>query len=261
MLSTLIVVSALVQFLFISRLSLLRRLVTPVVAGTVLMLMAATVITIVLGRLSDVPEDAPDAAAPVLAGVAMAVLLGMRLCASLKWQQWAPIAGILAGCIIAAVWGLYDIKGVVEAPWIGIPSFTWSGFDLSFGATFWALLPGFVIVYLATTINSISSTVAIQQVAWRRPRATDCRVVQGAHNLVVVTNLLADLLGTLPNQAGTAPPARVLLTGVAARRMGVYAGVVLLVVAFSPKIIALVAATPRPILVAYIVFMLSLLFV
>ena len=53
MLSTLIVVAALVQFLFISRLSLLRSLITPVVAGTVLMLSAATVTTIVLGRLPE----------------------------------------------------------------------------------------------------------------------------------------------------------------------------------------------------------------
>ena len=118
-----------------------------------------------------------------------------------------------------------------------------------------------MIVYLAATLNSISDTVVIQQVSWRRPRATDFRVVQGAHNLVVVTNLVAALLGTLPNLIGPGSSARVLLTGVAARRMGVYGGLILIVVAFSPKIIALVVATPRPVLVAYIVFMLSLLFV
>ena len=261
MLSSLIVVSSLVQFLFISRLSLLRRVITPVVAGTVLMLLAATVITIVLSRLSDVPEGAPDAAAPVLAGVTLAILMVMRLYASAKWQQWAPIAGILIGCIIAAFWNIYDFEKVMEAPWIGIPAFTWAGFDLSFGATFWALLPGFVIVFLATTINSISDTVVIQQVSWRRPQATDFRVVQGAHNLVALTNLLAALLGTLPNLVGAGGSARVLLTGVAARRVGVYGGLILIAVAFSPKIIALVVASPRPVLVAYIVFMLSLMFV
>ena len=42
---------------------------------------------------------------------------------------------------------------------------------------------------MATTINSISETVAIQQVAWRRPRATDFRVVQGAHHLLVIDQL------------------------------------------------------------------------
>ncbi len=261
MLSSLIVASALIQFLFIWHLSLLRRIITPVVAGTVLMLLASTIIATVLGRLSDVPESAPVAAAPVLAGATLTILMGLRLFASAKMQQWGPVAGILIGCIIAAFWGLYDFEKVAAAPWVGIPAFAWPGFDLSFGATFWALLPGFVIVYLAATLNSISDTVVIQQVSWRRPRATDFRVVQGAHNLVVVTNLVAALLGTLPNLIGPGSSARVLLTGVAARRMGVYGGLILIVVAFSPKIIALVVATPRPVLVAYIVFMLSLLFV
>ena len=114
---------------------------------------------------------------------------------------------------------------------------------------------------MATTINSISDTVAIQQVAWRRPRATDFRVVQGAHHLMVLTNLLAAALGTLPNMIGAANSARVMLTGVAARRMGIYGGLILIAVAFSPKLIALVVAIPRPVLVANMIFMMSLLFV
>ena len=261
MLSSLIVASALVQFLFIWHLSLLRRLITPVVAGTVLMLLASTVIATVLNQLSRVPEDSPASAAPVLAGVTLAILMGLRLFGTAKLQQWGPVVGILVGCAIATGWGIYDFEKVASASWVGIPAFAWPGFDLSFGATFWALLPGFVIVYLAATINSISDTVIVQQVSWRRPRATDFRVVQGAHNLVVLTNLAAAALGTLPNLIGPGSSARVLLTGVAARRMGIYGGLILIFVALSPKIIALVVATPRPILVAYIVFMLSLLFV
>ena len=110
-------------------------------------------------------------------------------------------------------------------------------------------------------INSISDTVAIQQVSWRKPRATDFRVVQGAHNLVVVTNLIAALVGTLPNMIGAASSARVILTGVAARRVGVYGGGILIVAAFSPKLIALAIAIPRPAMAAYMTVMLSLLFV
>ena len=97
--------------------------------------------------------------------------------------------------------------------------------------------------------------------AWRRPRATDFRVVQGAHHLLALTNLLAAALGTLPNLIGAANSARVILTGVAARRMGIYGGLILITAAFSPKLLALVVATPRPVLVAYLMFLLSLLFV
>ena len=261
MLSSLIVASSLIQFVFISRLSWLRRVISPLVAGTVLMLLASTIITVVLSRLSDLPEGAPSVAAPVLAGTTLLILLALRLFASPKWQQWSPVVAIVVGCAIAVPFGAYDWQLVMAAAWIGLPSYSWPGFDLSLGATFWGLLPGFVIVNLATTINSISDTVVIQQVAWRRPRATDFRVVQGAHNLLVLTNLVAAALGTLPTMIGAANSARVLLTGVAARRMGIYGGLILIAVAFSPKLIALVVATPRPVLVAFMIFMLSLLFV
>ncbi len=261
LLSSLIVASALIQFVFIARLSWLRRVITPLVAGTVLMLLAATIMTVVLSRLSDLPDGVPSVASPILAGTTLTILIVLRMFAAPKLQQWAPIVAIVVGCAIAAPFGAYDWQGVVEARWVGLPSFSWSGFDLTFDATFWGLLPGFVIVNMAIMINSISDTVSIQQVAWRRPRATDFRVVQGAHNLAVLTNLLAAGLGTLPNRIGASSSARVLLTGVAARRVGVYAGLILITVAFSPKLIAVVVAIPRPVLVAYIFFMLALLFV
>ena len=261
LLSSLIVASSLIQFVFIFWLSWLRRVISPLVAGTVLMLLASTIITVVLSRLSDLPEGAPPVAAPILAGTTLFILMMLRLFVSPKLQQWAPVVAIVVGCAIAAPFGAYDWRHVVEASWIGVPSYTWPGFDLSFGATSWGLLPGFVIVNMATTINSISDTVVIQQVAWRRPRATDFRVVQGAHNLVVLTNLVAAALGALPTMIGASNSARVMLTGVASRRMGVYGGLILIAVAFSPKLIALVVATPRPVLVAYMIFMLSLLFV
>ena len=240
LLSSLIVASSLIQFVVIFRLSWLRRGISPLVAGTVLMLLASTVITVVLGRLSDLPEGAPPVASPILAGTTLFILMALSLFASPKWQQWAPIVAIVVGCAIAVPLHAYDWQLVIEAAWIGFPSYPWPGFDLSFGAAFWGLLPGFVIVNMATTINSISDTVVIQQVAWRRPRATDFRVVQGAHHLLVLTNLLAAALGTIPNQVGASNSAQVMLTGVAARRMGIYGGLILIAVAFSPKLIALV---------------------
>ena len=261
MLSSLIFVSALLQFVLISRLALLRRLITPLVAGTVLMLLAVTVISVVFRRLPDAPEGTSQAAAPLAAGATLAVLIALRLFASVRWQQWTPVIGILMGCVVAMPFGLYDFGPVVGASWIGIPSNEWPGLGLSLGASFWALLPGFVMVNLATTINSVSDSVAIQQVAWRRPRATDFRVVQGAHNLLVLANLLSALLGTLPNSIGSAGSARVLLTGVAARRMGVYAGCILIAMAFFPKMLALIVAIPRPVFVAYVAVTFALLFV
>ena len=54
--ASLIVVSSLFQFLLAARLSLLRRIFTPTVTGTVIMLIAATVMPIIFVSLNDVPE-------------------------------------------------------------------------------------------------------------------------------------------------------------------------------------------------------------
>ncbi len=57
MLATLVVISALFQFVLAARLSLLRRVLTPTVAGTVIMLIAVTVMPIVFDTLKDVLFD------------------------------------------------------------------------------------------------------------------------------------------------------------------------------------------------------------
>ncbi len=261
MLSALMAVSSLVQFVFISRLSLLRRVMTPLVAGTVLMLLPVTVMPRVLATLPNVPEGSHSVTAPILTGVTLAILLGMRLFTAPKWQQYSPVAAVAAGCLIAIPLGAFEFQRVIDAPWLGLPEYPVGAFDLDLGTAFWALLPGFVIVSLAAMILSISDTVVLQQVSWRRPGATDFRMVQGAHNLTALFNFVAALLTTLPIAVSASSAARTVLTGIASLRKGVYGGLILIAVALLPKIVALVLVIPRPVLSAYIVFLLALLFV
>ena len=58
MLASLIVVSSLFQFALAAWLPLLRRIITPVVSGTVFMLIAAILIPIAFDNLQQVPEGA-----------------------------------------------------------------------------------------------------------------------------------------------------------------------------------------------------------
>ena len=95
--ASLIVISSLFQFLLASRLSLLRRIFTPVVSGTVIMLIAATVMPVVFDTLHEVPEGVSEAAAPVSAGVTILVVAGMVLRAPPAWRLWSPIVGDSGG--------------------------------------------------------------------------------------------------------------------------------------------------------------------
>ena len=261
LMATLIVASSLFQFALAARLSLLRRIITPVVSGTVIMLIAVTVMPVVFGLLTDVPAGTPVAAAPAASGATLAVLLVLTLRAPVTWRLWAPLIGISVGCAVAAPFGLYDLQPVIQAPWIGLPDSSWPGLDLTLSADFWALLPAFVVVTLVGAIETIGDGVAIQRVSRRRRRATDFRLVQGALNADGMGNLLSGLAGTPPNTTYSTSISLAELTGVAARRVGIYIGIIFMLLALSPKVTALLIAIPNPVGAAYVTLLIGLLFV
>ena len=261
LLATLIVVSSLAQFALAARLSWLRRVFTPTVAGTVIMLIPVTVMPIIFGMLTDVPAGVPPAAAPASAAATLLVIVGLALRAPGIWRLWVPIIGIAAGCFVASFFGLFDAGRVIEAGWIGAPARGWPGFDLEFPPAFWALLPAFVFVTQIGAIETIGDSIAIQRVSWRRPRAVDFRVVQGAVAADGTGNLLSGLAGTVPNTTYSTSIAITELTGVAARSVGVWIGVVFMAAAFLPKVSALLLAIPSPVAAAYVTVLLALLFV
>ena len=261
MLATLVVISSLFQFALAWRLSLLRRILTPTVAGTVITLIPVTVMPIVFDMLTQVPDGTPELAAPLCALATMLIICGISLATTGTLRLWAPVIGVIAGSVVASFYGLYDVSRIADAAWIGVPEGGWPGFDLSFGPAFWALLPAFVFVTLVGAIETIGDGVAIQRVSWRRPRAVDFRAVQGAVAADGMGNLLSGLGGTVPNTTYSTSIAVTALTGVGARSVGIALGSAFILMAFLPKVLAVVLAIPSPVAAAYITVLLALLFV
>ena len=263
MLASLIVVSSLFQFALAAWLPLLRRVITPLVAGTALMLIAASVIPVAVGRLTEVPEGTPLAAGIAVAAVTLAVAAALALRASGVWRLWAPLIGIASGCVVAAFLGMYDVQRVIAAPWFDLPDVAaWPGFDLTPGAEFWALLPVFVIVTLVVAVKTSGDGVVIQQVSRRRPRAIDFRIVQGTLNTNGVGMLLSGIAGTPPTIAYSPSSVSLInLTGVAARSVGYVIGVIILGLALLPKLAAVLLTIPSPVMGIFLLIVMGLLFV
>ena len=261
LLAALVVASSLFQFLLAAKLSLFRRLVTPVVSGTVLMLIAVTVMPLVFDMVRASPEGSSDWSAPTSALVAIVLLIAIALKSSGALRLWAPVIGVVAGSVVAAAFGLYDFDQVADAPWVGVPDSGWPGFDISFDSAFWSLLPAFALVTIIGAVETIGDSVAIQRVSWRKPRAVDYRVVQGAVAADGTGNLLSGLAGTMPNTTYSTSVSITELTGVAARRVGVAIGVIFVVLALLPKFLALVLAIPDAVVAAYLTVLIALLFV
>lgn len=260
MLGILVLVSGLVQVAISQKLSLFRKILTPTVSGTVLMLIPISVMSAVFNLLEDVPVNQHSLATPLVAFVTAAVICGVYLVARGILRLWASVLGIIAGTLLAGVYGLYDVSRIMEASWVGLPELGWPGLNIHFGPAFWVLLPGFILAATISSIRTMSSAVAVHRISWRKPRAVDYRLVQGAVATDGISNMFAGLLGAVPSTAYSLGASLTQLTGVASRHVGIAAGLLLLALAFLPKVIAAVLAIPGPVFGAYLIVMMAMLF-
>ena len=111
-------------------------------------------------------------------------------------------------------------------------------------------------------LKSVGDGVVIQQGSRRRPRAIDFRRIQGIVSVNGIGMLLAGLASTLPPMANASYSLSLInLTGVAARRVGIGVAIVILVLAFFSKFAAVLLTIPGPVVGAFLMLAMGMLFV
>ncbi len=256
---SLIIVTAVIQIIISRWVVILRRIVTPTVGGIVIMILSVTLASVVFALLDGASRDEP-VAAPLTAMITLAVVAALSLRRSALLRLWGPVTGIVAGCIAAAGFGIFDLSLVTEAPWVGIPTAI-PDLTPDFGIPFWALLPSFLFLGVIFSIHSNGETISQQRVAWRDDRAVDFRQVQGGMTGAGVSNLLAGICGAVPNVINSGIISFTQTTGVAARRVGYSIGLIFIAVAFLPKVSGLIASIPAPVMTGYLMLVTGTLLV
>lgn len=253
--------SALTGFLFTWKLGALRRVLTPAVGGTVTMLMALSVAPVVWGMLAKTPpgfETGPAVPVAVLCTIIPVVLIS--LFGSGMLRLWAPLIGVLIGTVVGAGFGFVNTAAIEAAPWLGLPATGWPGISLELPPEFWGLLPTFVLISLVACLETFADGTTVQRSSHREERPIDFRAVQGAINADGAGSFIAAMLGTVPNTVYSSGVAVMELTGVAARRVGVWGGLFMVLLAFSPKVAAVVGAVPSVVAGSFLLVLIALLF-
>lgn len=261
LMASLVCAASLATFIFTFKMGALRKIITPAIGGTVLMLMALSVAPVVWKMLKKVPDEFINS--PVIPLIFLATLLPIvfiSLIGSKVMRLWAPLIGVLIGSLVAAQFGLVDFSNVADSAWIGLPNTSWPGISLEFNEYFWVLLPTFVLITFVGCIETYADGISVQRTSYRQSKPIDFRSVQGAINADGLGSFIAGLLGTVPNTVYSMSVGVMELTGVAARRVGWWGGAFLIMVAFSPKVCSIVSSMPSPVAGAYILMILVLLF-
>ena len=262
LLASLVVASTLIQSVLTLRLATLRRIFTQTVSGVVVMLVAVSAVPFIISR-AVVPPEGQSAVvflAPGMAALAAGVLMSLQ--GAQVWRMWILPITVAVGLVVAVPLGFYDTGAITDAPWLRLPDFGWPGLDLALSMDFWALLPVFVFVNLTAFMKAVGDLSVIYRASYRNQSAIDFRTVQGGLNVYGVGTLLSGLLGTLPVAAPWATTVVYYgFTGVAAKSVGIYLGLLTILVAFFSKLLAILVAIPSPVVSAVYVIIFGMLFV
>lgn len=260
--ATLSICSAPFQVLFARYLGWFRHIVTPMVGGVTITLIVVSVLPIAVGLMGGGNEDLEVVEDHfwLFSGTLLVILLTAFYLPA-RYRLCSPIFGLVLGLLLAWGLGVMDWSSLHEARWIGLPSSGWQGLDLRFSMDFWILLPSFILVTVVGAVETIADAMTVQPASSRNFRKVNYRKIQGSLYADGLGNALSGGMGTIPNTTYSNLVSLVELTGVASRRIGYWVCAGLMILAFSPKLAALLIAIPGPIVGAFLFFLLSILFV
>ena len=166
------------------------------------------------------------------------------------------LIGLIAGYVVAILTGMVDFTPVKNAAWLSapLPFFAVGHLNLTFH---WDAIVPFLLVYLATTVETIGDNTGIAVGGLGRD-ITD-KELQGAVHADGFGSMFAAIFGVMPNTSFSQNVAPIGMTKVVNRfTIGIGAGFLVLC-GFFPKLGAIVSTIPNPVLGGGVLLMFSMI--
>ncbi len=232
----------LVTIVLSNQLDRIIRLFTPNVVGVILMLISfgllPALLKLITGMDSAHPEGKASTTLISFALIFFMAALSFRLKGFLK--TLSILLGMIAGSIAFACLGRLDWLSLADASWISFST----GWVESMPRFYWPAAIAFACSYLAIIVNSLGSLQGIAAITDNERLNTATR--RGIF-LNGIAGLCCGLFGVVGTVSYSMSPGVVLVNRVASRYAVSYCGVILLAAAFIPKLAAVLALVPAPV--------------
>ena len=233
-----------------------KRLITPLVTGIVVLMIGLTLIKVGLVSMGGgfgAMKDGTFANGQnlLLSCTVLALIILLNRIPVVWVRSSAIVIALLIGYAMAAYLGRLDFSGLHNAPAVQLPM------PMHFGLSFsWSLFAPMVIIYLVTSLEAIGDVTAtskisrqpVQGPAWME-RVKGGVLVNGANSL------LAGLFNTFPSSVFAQNNGIIQLTGVASRHVGVWIGGMLVILGLFPAVAGVIQAVPEPVLGGAVIVM------
>jgi len=235
----------------------LRFLFPAEVTGLIVAMVGITVIRFAASNFLGISpgNTVPTPHNLIVALLTLACMVGLNVWSKGKLRMLCVIIGITVGYAIA--WALDLVGATLTTHLTDLPLVYWP----FAGHTGWSLDVSMIVAFVVATLCSVLKTVGdvtmcqkINDETWKRPDMGNVKKGVLANGLACLT---AGLLGGMGQSTSSSNVGLSVGTGATSRVIGFYTGGLLLLLAFCPKIAAVFAHMPRPIIGAALVFSLS----
>ena len=242
------IIGGLIHFALGSVIGRIRFLFPPLVTGLVILAIGLYLIPVGIKYAAGGAADFQMAAESfgslkhwtvALTVIVVALLFKFKTSGALS--NAAILIGLLAGYAAAAMLGMVSLAGFQKASWVTSIQVLPYGFEFSLGAVIAVTLVS--IVSAVETVGDASATAK----AGAGRDATD-EEIAGATYADGLGTAVAGVFGGLPNTSFSQNVGIVGMTGVMSRHVVTIAGVILVICGLLPKIGALIASMPLPVL-------------
>jgi NCS2 family nucleobase:cation symporter-2 len=219
----------------------LRRLFPPLVNSIVVMLIGLTLIPVGMDYAAG-GKGAADYGSLThlaIAATVLVVTLVLNQAARGFLAQGSMLIGVVAGYLVALWAGKVSFAGIGEAAWFALPRPLAFGIELAWGPV---VLMAFA--YLVTTMETVGDISGVIAVLGREPTTRELR---GGLLADGVMSGVAALFGAFPNTSYSQNVGLVNFTGVASRYVTAIGGLFLVAMGLVPKVGALFATIPAPV--------------
>jgi NCS2 family nucleobase:cation symporter-2 len=171
----------------------------------------------------------------------IAVVLLMQRFAHGIWANLSVLLGLIAGTLLAALMGQARFAQVGATPWFAFAH------PLLFGPPKFALLPSLILCFAMLVImtETTGNCLAIGEIAGREIKPATLTAAFRADGL---STMLGGLFNSFPYNAYSQNTGLLSLSRVRSRYCVAAAGAILVVLGLLPKMAAVIAAIPRPVL-------------
>ncbi|MGW1323087.1 nucleobase:cation symporter-2 family protein [Streptomyces antibioticus] len=221
----------------------LLRFFPPLVTGTVILIIGLSLLP-VAGNWAAGGVGSADFGAPknlALAAFVLAVVLGVQRFAPEFLSRIAVLAGIAVGLSVAVPFGFTDFGGVGDADWLGVST------PFHFGAPTFEVsaVVSMLVVALVTMTETTGDLIAVGEMTDRK---VERRSLADGLRADGLSTVLGGVFNTFPYTAYAQNVGLVGMTRVRSRWVVAAAGGMLVVLGLLPKLGAVVAAIPAPVL-------------